>query len=77
MACIILKTLSHPTATYQARHSIAVYGICSGTDALASPSAAPKMNAAEHLEDCPRDDYSLEDERGDHKIICRRAINLR
>jgi hypothetical protein len=40
-------------------------------------SAARKMNAAEHFEEWPRDDYSLAAEREIRKIICRRAINLR
>jgi hypothetical protein len=46
-------------------------------EALGERSAARKMNAAEHFEDTPPDDYSLEAERKIGKLFACRAINLR
>jgi hypothetical protein len=42
-----------------------------------APSAARKMNAAEHFEEWPRDDYSLEAERKIRKLFAAAPINLR
>jgi hypothetical protein len=68
---------SYSEAACQAQHSIAAFGICSGAKRPGEPSAARKMNAAEHFKEWPRDDYSLEAEREIRKLFAAGAINLR
>jgi hypothetical protein len=74
--CISRNTdQSYSEAAYQAQHSIAVRGICSGAKRSATISSEDERG--QHFEGWPREDYSLEAERETTKIICRRVINLR